>query len=188
MGATFTASAQFRAVDKMSRPFKAMTAASKSFASKTEFAMARVDRMNRKVSKSFSKLTGKIGQLGLGLGAMLIAGQIVTANIELDNSLQSLQAITGVTGSAFTSFAKEIDNVSKRQLIFAGDTAKAFELVGSAKPELLKSAEALGKVTEAAIILGKAGKLEVTDAVTALTTSMNQFEVPDQRQLNLLIY
>jgi TP901 family phage tail tape measure protein len=175
MGANYTAVATFKAMDKMSKPFKMMTKAGLNFAQKTDVALSRLERRGRRLTKSFNKLTGIVGRLGLGFGALLIAGQVIRANIDLDNSLQSLQAITGVTGTEFKSFANEIDNVSKRQLIFAGDTAKAFELVGSAKPELLKSADALGKVTEAAIILGKAGKLEIVDSVNALTTAMNQY-------------
>lgn len=177
MAATYTAKAEFKAMDKMSRPFKQMTKAGLNFAQKTEVAFARVERRTRRLQKSISGLLGKVGKLGLGFGALMIAGQIATANIELDDSLQSLQAITGVTGDAFKSFAKEIDNVSKRQLIFAGETAKAFELVGSAKPELLANAEALSAVTEQALILSKAGKLDVVDAVNSLTVSMNQFGV-----------
>ena len=165
----------FDAVDKLTAPIKKMVMAVKAFAKKCVVAFNRIERAERRVRQGIGKLLGKFGQLGLGLSALAIATQVATANIELDASLQSLQAITGVTGKQFKSFEKQLDSVSKSQKIFAADTAKAFELVGSAKPELLANAEALGKVTESALILAKAGKLEVTDSVNALTTALNQF-------------
>lgn len=175
MGVASTIASVFTAVDRYTRPLRKMQRATRSFATRAQMNIARVERSFQRLQRSVNRTLGVVGRLGLGFGALLIAEQIATANIELDKSLQSLQAITGVTGKAFIPFRQEIDKVSKSQKIFAADTAAAFELVGSAKPELLENAEALGKVSEAAIILGKAGKLEVTDSVTSLTVSMNQF-------------
>jgi len=177
MAAAFTIPSIFTAIDKFSIPVRKMANSTAKFAIRAEANLARVDRSFRRVGRSMNKGLGTIGRLGLGFSGLMIAREIATANIDLDKSLQSLQAITGVTGKEFVSFREQIDKVSKSQKIFGADTAKAFELVGSAKPELLESAEALGKVSEAAIILGKAGKLEVTDAVNSLTISMNQFGV-----------
>jgi len=171
---------KFTAIDKFSPVMRKMTASTSKFTTKARAGFEMVAIADRKVrmgmKKTMSKL-GTYGKMAAGFGGMMLISHMVSANVELDKSLQSLQAITGVTGEAFVPFRKEIENVSKSQRIFAADTAKAFELVGSAKPELLANAEALGAVSEAAIILGKAGKLEVTEAVNSLTISMNQFGV-----------
>ena len=59
--------------------------------------------------------------------------------------------------------------------MFAGDTAKAFEIIGSAKPELLASADAMGLVTDAAITLSKATGDELESSAQSLTNTLNQF-------------
>ena len=179
--ANFSIKSVFSAVDKVTAPVKQMAKATSAFGKRTEAAMKRAQLSSANYSKANSGLIRNLGTLvgAGGLLFMLSSGMRTAyqANVDLDASLQSLQAITGVTGDAFNSFADEIDKVSKKQVIFAGDTAAAFELVGSAKPELLASADALSKVTESAIILAKAGKLETVDAVNSLTVSMNQFGV-----------
>jgi len=183
--ANFSIKSVFSAVDNVTAPVKRMAKATTSFGKRTEASMKRAQLATSNYSKANSGLMRNLGMLvgAGGLLFMLSSGfrTAYNANVELDASLNSLQAITGVTGKEFNSFANEIENVSERQLIFGADTAKAFELVGSAKPELLASADALSQVTEAAIILGKAGKLETEDAVNSLTVSMNQFGAGAER-------
>jgi len=169
---------KFTAIDSFTPVFNKMTAAGTAFTSRMSAGFNTVAIAERKVRRGLDGIKsrlGSIGRLGVGIGGLTILTAVGSANIELDNSIQSLQAITGLKGQEFVDFRKEIDRVSNSQKIFSADTAKAFELVGSAKPELLASADALGEVTEAALILGKAGKLEVTDSVKSLTVSMNQF-------------
>lgn len=168
---------RFTAVDKFTPAVKKMQAATTSFGRKATASFAMVERQERKLRKGVSSLLGKFGQLGLALSGLLIVTQIATANIQLEKSLASLSAITGVTGDAFNDFRREVAEVSKAQKIFAGDTAKAFEIVGSAKPELLVSADALAKVTEASIILSKASGDDLTLSAENLTGAMNQFNL-----------
>lgn len=175
MAANYTVSATFTAIDKMSAKFATMQKGVSRFASRAQAGFARVEMAGRRLEKRISGMVGKLGRLGLGFSALLIAQQVAVANVELDQSLASLQAITGATNQEMVSYATVLERVSKEQKIFGAETGKVFEMVGSAKPELLKSAEALGKVSEQAIILSKAGKLEITDSVNALTGSLNQF-------------
>lgn len=189
MGATYTASAVFKAVDKVSATMNKMGRATQSFAKKSEIAFARIEMQSRRLNQRFSKLTGTIGKLGLGFGALMIAQHIATANIELDASLASLSAITGKTGEQFIAFEKQVQSVSKTQKAFAGDTAKAFEVVASAQPILLENADALGRVTNAAITLSKASGDELAQSALSLTGVMNQFNLEateSERVMNTL--
>lgn len=177
--ANFSIKSVFSAIDKVTAPVRTMSKATSSFGKKTEAAMKRAQIATNSYSNSNSGLMRNLGMLvgAGGLLAMLSSGlrTAYQSNVELDASLHSLQAILGVTGDEFNSFAKQIEIVSKNQRTFGADTAKVFEMVGSAKPELLSSADALSSVSEAAIVLGKAGKMGVEDAVNSLTVSMNQF-------------
>jgi TP901 family phage tail tape measure protein len=49
--------------------------------------------------------------------------------------------------------------------------------MGSARPELLKNKEALADVTEKALILAEASKMEMVPAIDAVAASMNQFNL-----------
>lgn len=167
----------FSAIDKFSSVVGKMTNATKSFANKAVTAFNRVERAERKLRKGISNSIGMFGKLGIAVSGLAIATQIATANIELDKNLASLSAITGVTGEQFKGFTKQIDIVSKKQKKFAGETAKAFEIVGSVKPELLKNADALSKVTESAMILSKATGADLSVSADNLTGTLNQFNL-----------
>lgn len=57
----------------------------------------------------------------------------------------------------------------------ASEILDAYKLVGSAKPELLSNKDALAQVTEQTLILASASGMKLTDAVDAVTLSMNQY-------------
>ena len=177
MSATFTATAVFKARDVLTASLFKMNKGVRNFAKNAQVLFSRIEMQSRRLNRSFNKLTGVIGKLGLGFGALMIAQQIATANIELDASLASLSAITGKTGAEFEVFTDQVNEVSKAQKRFAGDTAKAFEVVASAQPILLGNAEALGRVTNAAITLSKASGDDLAQSALSLTGVMNQFNL-----------
>lgn len=193
--------------NKIQRSFKKMTGTvtreskvagnafkrfSRTISRSTKRALVSINEFNAKINRfgrNVGKKLGFLGKLGLTVGIsaalMFMGGAIVS----LETNLASLSAITGITGDQFKGFEKEIDKVSKAEKIFAADTAKAFELVGSAKPELLSSAKALGEVATSAIILSKASGDELADNVSALTNVLNQFSLganESTRAMNVL--
>jgi len=123
-------------------------------------------------------LKGGLGFLGItaGIGAVssVISGAFTTIK-DFEQSIADLGAITGATGTDLDKFQKEVLRVSKSTGKGAVDIAKAFQIVGSAQPELLSSAAALGSVTEAAVLLSKAGNIDVPEAANSLALAMNQF-------------
>lgn len=138
-----------------------------------------VNKKTKQTQNSVSKLETSFNKLGTAmLGAFAVKaviGDAVNRIKEFDQSVANLQAITGATNAEMKGFKKSILEVSAATGKGATEIAKAFQLVGSAKPELLSSAEALGAVTEQAVILSQAGGLEVPAAAEALTKAMNQF-------------
>jgi len=139
-----------------------------------------------KSERAFRRLTPAIGAAGkqflamAGTAAAVVAifsgiRFSVNAMIEYEDAVASAMAITGTTTETFKPFAAEIQRIGKETRKSNVDIAKAFEIVGSAKPDLLANADALGAVTESVITLSKASRLELEPAALALTGVMNQF-------------
>ena len=153
---------------------------------KLHTAMDTYQRKTGKAALSAGKYENALKNLGRQLlGALGVVGGMqmfikVTKDAfkvinDFDKNMKKLSSITGLTG-------KELDFLGQRaikmSLMFgtsAKDITEAMALVGSAKPELLKNADALAEVTKQAEILAKAGGLTLPEAAAALTKSMNQF-------------
>lgn len=159
MGATFSASAVFRAVDMISAPARRM-----------ESSMSRMSRAMGGLKTAAFGLAG-----GLAISSIMSTG--VKAITDYDESVKSLGAITGLTGKAFEPFENQIKRVGDATKKSYVEVAKSMELIGSAKPELLGNADAMGQMTEATILLSKASGMTLTDSTSALTKAMNQFGV-----------
>ncbi|WP_185817030.1 phage tail tape measure protein [Hymenobacter metallilatus] len=93
----------------------------------------------------------------------------------------SLAAITGATGKDLEFFADAALRIGPAMGKSGADTLKAFELIGSAQPDLLKSKEGLVAVTEQALLLASASGEALPDAADSLTSVMNQFGATAQQ-------
>jgi TP901 family phage tail tape measure protein len=122
----------------------------------------------------FNPLTVGIGAIA-GVGAAF--GDAIQTIKGFDQAMADVSAITGATGDDLKAFRGSILKVADSTGKGGEEIAKAFQMVGSAQPELLKSADALGEVTKQAVILSQAGGMDVPAAAAALTKSMNQFGV-----------
>lgn len=140
-----------------------------------------VDKMDKQTSKSLGNMEKNFLKVGAAIGGALaikaFVGDAVQRIRGFQTAMADLSAITGAVGTDLEQFKKGVLDVSKNTGKSATEIAKAFQLVGSAKPELLASAEALAAVTEQSVILSKAGGIDVPTAADALTKSMNQFGV-----------
>lgn len=164
----FTISTIYKAVDKFTPIVRKMEKVNSNFAK-------RQNQSFRQMGGAITNVKNQLIGLAGGFSIVAVAGTGARAVVDFDAALRSLGAITGVTGEGLDEFKIKALEVAKDTKESAVDILKAFELVGSAKPELLASADALGEVSKQAIILGKAGKLLPEDAVNALTISLNQF-------------
>ena len=159
MAVTFSASAVFRAVDMISAPARRMESA--------------MGRMNKAMGGLKTAAMGLAG--GFAVGSLLSTA--TSAMTDYNESVQSLGAITGLTGKAFEPFERQIKRVGDATKKSYVEVAKSMELIGSAKPELLGNAEAMGQMTEATILLSKASGMDLETSTGALTKAMNQFGV-----------
>lgn len=138
-----------------------------------------------------SAATTALGPIGLmaaaiaGIAAISISS--ISAVEEFDGSLRSLSALTGVTGQALNEVGDMAIEMSDKYNIASKDIVKSMEMIGSQAPQLLKDMDALGSVTEAAIVLQKAaGNMSIEDAAKAITTTMNQMGVAGSEATNII--
>lgn len=116
-----------------------------------------------------------LGQLGLAFGVFTILKDVFNIVKNNEEAMASLAAITGLSGEEFEKFENKVNEVATELRVSSTEVAKAFELIASAQPALLKDADALAAVTEQAIILNKAIKGDLSETSLALVGVMNQF-------------
>lgn len=166
----------FTALDKFSGPVNKMANNSEKLQGKME----RVGKVARTVAvTSFA--------VGAAIAAPL--GMFAKAASDYETGLASLSAITGVQGKQFELFQKKVESVAEKTSRGPIEVAKAFELAGSAMPELLQNADALSKVSEASIVLSKASGDTLENSIRSLTGTMNQFSLGadnSERTINAL--
>lgn len=152
---------------------------------KAEKELAKVRMEVNGVSKAFGTWKNKMGSI-LKLGGVASIGLAIAAGFkrafntinEFDVAIDNLASITGVRGKELDFFRKEARNVAIEVKRSATEVVKAYEIVGSAQPELLKNKEALAAVTREALILANASGMELPESAKALTSAMNQFNAP----------
>lgn len=109
--------------------------------------------------------------IAAGLTASLKVGS------EFEDAISDLSAITGATGDDLKQLSDAARDLAKVSTLSASQTARAFKLVASAKPDLLESADALTEVTEGALTLAEAARIDLGSAAAALGNSLNQFRL-----------
>lgn len=115
-------------------------------------------------------------------GVSLALSQLRKNRDDKEASAANLKALTGLDDDAIQWLTKEAEILSTtmhktglRVTQSSKDILEAYMLVGSAKPDLLANKEALNAVTIEAMRLSKAAKMDLKEAVDAVTLSMNQY-------------
>jgi len=131
-------------------------------------------------------LTGGLATGGVVAGVGAIVGVMklgVGQAVAYEKALSNLSALTGLEGAGLAKLdgvARELQNitVNGQEIVNTGpEILNALKLVGGARPELLKDADALGDVAKNAIILAGASGDELKPSVDALTTTLGQFKL-----------
>ncbi|MVM36469.1 phage tail tape measure protein [Spirosoma sp. HMF3257] len=94
---------------------------------------------------------------------------------EYQTAAQQLSAITGLVGKDLDYLKQQAKDTGPAFGMTAAEMLKAYQIMGSAKPELLAQKEALAEITKEAIILSQASQMELEPAAKAVAESLNQF-------------
>ena len=137
-----------------------------------------------------SEMLGSLGSLGggfaaLGAAAVASVSYILKGFDELRSEMNNFQAVTDVSDEEMKEFEKSARDLSNstgvaEKSIIALQTS----LVGIT-PSLAQNRESLLKSTEAAILLGKAGRISAEEASTALSSILAQFNLAGTESLNV---
>ena len=122
-----------------------------------------------------------LGPVGLAVAAIsgvVAVGVAAAKSVEdFDKSLKDLSSLTGMTGGDLQDIGDSAVDLSMKFGTSATSIVDSFKLIGSQAPQLLQDKEGLEGVAEAAMVLAKAGGIEVQDAAKGITTVMNQMNV-----------
>lgn len=130
------------------------------------------------MGSSFDKLKNNIFSLKsafIALAAFKIGKDITSSTRSFGLAISDLSAITGATGDQLDYLRNKSIEFGSTTTLSASQSAEAFKLIASAKPDLLESGEALSKVTKEAITLAEASGVDLSDAAKTLGLSLNQF-------------
>ena len=139
---------------------------------------------------SVSEMLGSLGVLSggfaaLGAAAIGACAYILKGFDDLKSEMNNFQAVTDVSDEemkAFEQSARDLSNstgVAEKSII-----ALQTSLVGI-NPQLAQNREALLKSTEAAILLGKAGRISSEEASTALSSILAQYNLAGTESVNV---
>ena len=151
---------------------------------------SQLEGLTGSIGGGVSEMLGSLGVLSGGFAALGAAAVGACAYIlkgfdDLKSEMNNFQAVTDVSDEemkAFEQSARELSNstgVAEKSII-----ALQTSLVGI-NPQLAQNREALLKSTEAAILLGKAGRISSEEASTALSSILAQYNLAGTESLNV---
>lgn len=148
-----------------------------------------INTTGTKVQNLANQFLGALGLVGAIYLVINAIKSFINTNREFEKSLSTLQALTGATAQDLMFYKQAAIDIGAETKRSAKDVVEAFKLIGGARPELLKSKDALAAVTREAIILANASEMELADAADALAGALNQLEAPAEdagRFINVL--
>jgi len=137
-------------------------------------ATKALDDVDSSVKKSSSALL-KYGAVAAAAGAAFIVKASIQAAAKFEAAISDLSAITGATGKDLQFISDKAKEFGRTTTLSASESAEAFKLIASAKPDLLDNANALAAVTKEAITLAEASGATLPDAARTLGSALNQF-------------
>ena len=152
-------------------------------------SMDRTDQSSRQLGGGLSKLAGAIAGV-LSVTALVNEfRKAINVTMEFNATISNLSALTGAVGKDLEVFRQAAIDIGGSTSLSATQAAEAMKLIGSASPDLLKSADSLKEVTQQAVTLAEAAGSTMPEAADAITGALNQFQLgADQaaRVINVL--
>jgi TP901 family phage tail tape measure protein len=179
----------------------------KYYQQQAKLVTAELQKIKTEVQESegwLSRFNNGLSKWGglLATGAATITGVSMALNTLRNNrdakesSQAELKALTGLDDASIQWLTEQAEQLSTtmdesglRIRQSSDEILQAYMLIGSKKPELLKDKESLNAVTIEAMRLAAAANIDLQDAVTATTVSLNMYgEAADQaaRYVNVL--
>ena len=171
----------------------------KKYQAQLKLVNAEIRKVNDEIKETEGWLTrfnnrfAKCGALAAS-GIAAITGISMTLNKmrkdrdDKEASAANLKALTGLDDVSIQWLARQTEILSTsmhksglRVTQSSKEILEAYMLVGSAKPDLLGNKEALNAVTIEAMRLSKAAKMDLKEAVDAVTLSMNQYGASSEK-------
>lgn len=171
----------------------------KKYQAQLKLVNAEIRKVNDEIKETEGWLTrfnngfAKWGALAAS-GIAAITGISMTLNKmrkdrdDKEASAANLKALTGLDDVSIQWLARQAEILSTsmhksglRVTQSSKEILEAYMLVGSAKPDLLGNKEALNAVTIEAMRLSKAAKMDLKEAVDAVTLSMNQYGASSEK-------
>lgn len=184
----------FSAIDKVSAPVQKMTASVNRFIGVSESGVARSERWFRKLTPAISE-TGK-QLLSFASSAAIAAGILATITFSTtqvmayEDAVASFRTIVSdLTNQEFADYRKQIIAVAKDTKSSSVEVAASFEKIAGLNADFAKTADGIGMVSKAAIVLSKASRDDLETSAGNLVGIMNQFKLQaDQanRAINVL--
>jgi TP901 family phage tail tape measure protein len=138
----------------------------------------KVNDSNEQMAKSAGRAGSAFKLMGAALaavGAGQVLSNIISQTNQFNKSVSELAAITGATGEDLKFYREQAALIGQTTTLSASQAVTAFQLIASAKPDLLESKEALAGVTAEAVTLAEAASIDLTDAAQTVGVSLNQF-------------
>jgi len=176
----------FDAVDNVSPAVRAMQTRMQRF----ETSLQRSERI-------FNRLTPSIGAAAkqmlsfAGTSAVVLGiGASVKALMDYETAVQSFRTILSeATDKQFSKYQDKINEVARDTKRSAVDVALGFEKIAGLNAKFADTAEGIGNVSKASLILARASGMELGPAAENLVGIMNQFSLGTEhaaRAINVL--
>lgn len=147
------------------------------------------EKAEKKIKKSGSGISDSFNKMAAAAAAYLSVTRLLEEGSSFQDSLADLSSITGATGEKLGFLSNQAFDLAKNFGVAQSVVVNAFTDIASAKSELLDDPRAITEITAQALLLAKAAKISVPDAVQASVGALNQFgEGADQaaRFVNVL--
>jgi len=183
MSASLAISYDINAVDRITNKLRKISTEVKL----ADAQFQKIDKTAAKAEKNVGKFANKFKGLSLARNKLTALGtaalatfsatKILQKGMDFEDSVASIQAITGAAGDDLDYFADKSIELSKKFGVAASEVATSIKDIASGKSELLEDPEGLIKVTEQVLTMSKAAGITAPEATRSLVEALNQWSV-----------